>query len=245
MEFQSLVRARRNASCSTERRLSRAARLGRRAARRLVRAARAARPRCRVGAGPRGAAGIAALSPRRAQGTRSQGRRAESFTAERRACRRTADWRPARAQILQLLREAEDRRRSTRVARAQTVLRSLSELDRASPIAKAIDESRLRARRLRVRCALRGPGADPQRQEWVEPRLAAMEAVARKHRIEPRPSALRRGAREGVSELDTLEPRGAPRRQLAQLQRSSTPPAQADCRARQRARELDRARHAS
>jgi DNA repair protein RecN (Recombination protein N) len=90
-------------------------------------------------------------------------------------------------EILQLLREAEDLNAEHAVSRALTVARSLAELDtRVAPMAKLIDES-LIALREGVEAVERYESdleADPQRQEWVEQRLAAMESIARKHRVE-------------------------------------------------------------
>jgi DNA repair protein RecN (Recombination protein N) len=95
------------------------------------------------------------------------------------------------------------------VSRALTVSRSLTELDaRFAPIAKAIDES-LIALREGVESAARYEAdleADPQRQEWVEQRLAAIEAIARKHRVEPATlGALHAELAAEFQQLDTLE----------------------------------------
>ena len=112
-------------------------------------------------------------------------------------------------EILQLLREAEDMNAEHAVSRALTVSRSLSELDsRFASIAKAIDES-LIALREGIESAERYEAdleADPQRQEWVEQRLAAMESIARKHRIEPAGlGALQAELAAEFQQLDTLE----------------------------------------
>ena len=112
-------------------------------------------------------------------------------------------------EILQLLREAEDLNAEHAVSRALTVSRSLSELDsRFASIAKAIDES-LIALREGIESAERYEAdleADPQRQEWVEQRLAAMESIARKHRIEPAGlGALQAELAAEFQQLDTLE----------------------------------------
>ena len=85
----------------------------------------------------------------------------------------------------------------------------MSELDaRFASIAKAIDES-LIALREGIESAERYEAdleADPQRQEWVEQRLAAIESIARKHRVEPAAlGALHEDAGSGLPELDTLE----------------------------------------
>jgi DNA repair protein RecN (Recombination protein N) len=91
-------------------------------------------------------------------------------------------------QIMQLLREAEDLSAEQAVSRALGLARTLAELDsRFLPINRSLDESLIALREgvaavQRYEASLE---ADPQRQEWVEQRLAAMESVARKHRIEP------------------------------------------------------------
>ncbi|HEY7643303.1 MAG TPA: DNA repair protein RecN [Steroidobacteraceae bacterium] len=126
-------------------------------------------------------------------------------------------------EILQLLREAEDMNAEHAVSRALTVARSLAELDgRFVSIAKAVDES-LIALREGIESAERyeaGLEADPQRQEWVEQRLAAIETIARKHRVEP--AALGKLQAELAAEfqqLDTLEASLEQiEKQLAQLQ---------------------------
>ena len=90
-------------------------------------------------------------------------------------------------EIVQLLREAEDVSAEQAISRALTVARSVGELDaQFVPMAKLIEES-LIALREGVEAVERYESdleADPQRQEWVENRLAAMESIARKHRIE-------------------------------------------------------------
>lgn len=90
--------------------------------------------------------------------------------------------------IIQLLREAEDSSAEQAVSRALSVARTLNDLDpRFSPISQLIDES-LIVLREGVESVERYESdldADPGRQEWVEQRLAAMESIARKHRVEP------------------------------------------------------------
>jgi DNA repair protein RecN (Recombination protein N) len=91
-------------------------------------------------------------------------------------------------QIMQLLREAEDLSAEQAVSRALGLARTLAELDsRFLPINRSLDESLIALREgvaavQRYEASLE---ANPQRQEWVEQRLAAIESVARKHRIEP------------------------------------------------------------
>ncbi|HEY4365995.1 MAG TPA: DNA repair protein RecN [Steroidobacteraceae bacterium] len=91
-------------------------------------------------------------------------------------------------EIVQLLREAESAAAEQSVSRALSVARTVEDLDqRFAPITRLIDES-LIALREGVEAAERYESvldADPSRQEWVEQRLAALESIARKHRVEP------------------------------------------------------------
>lgn len=91
-------------------------------------------------------------------------------------------------EIAQLLREADDLSAEHAIARALTVARGLIEFDaKYAEIARAIEES-LIALREGVEAVERYESsldADPARQEWVEQRLAAIETIARKHRVEP------------------------------------------------------------
>jgi DNA repair protein RecN (Recombination protein N) len=91
-------------------------------------------------------------------------------------------------EIVELLREAEDVNAEHAVARALSVARSLQDLDaKVAPIAQLVSES-LIALREGVEATERYESeldADPNRQEWVEQRLAEIEALARKHRVEP------------------------------------------------------------
>ena len=90
--------------------------------------------------------------------------------------------------IAELLRDGEELTAEQALSKALTVARTLQELDaQFAPIVRSIDES-LIAMREAVESVARYESdldADPSRQEWVEQRLAAVEAVARKHRVEP------------------------------------------------------------
>ena len=91
------------------------------------------------------------------------------------------------ARVTQLL-DAEDDGALATLARAQSVLRGLLPLDASlAETAAALDEAQIACRE--AVSALHRYGehldTDPTRQEWLESRLAAMEAVARKHRCEP------------------------------------------------------------
>jgi DNA repair protein RecN (Recombination protein N) len=112
-------------------------------------------------------------------------------------------------EILQLLREADDMNAEQAVSRALSVSRALAELDnRFLAVTQTIDES-LIALREGIESAARYEAdleADPQRQEWVEQRLAAIESVARKHRVEPTAlDALHAQLAAEFQQLDTLE----------------------------------------
>ncbi|MBB6091866.1 DNA repair protein RecN (Recombination protein N) [Povalibacter uvarum] len=108
--------------------------------------------------------------------------------------------------IVQLLRETEDVSAEQSVSRALTIARTLGDLDpQFTPIARLIDES-LIALREGVESVERYESsldADPGRQEWVEQRLAAIETLARKHRVEP--AALIATQAELTEELERLE----------------------------------------
>ncbi len=73
------------------------------------------------------------------------------------------------------------------LARSQSVLRPLVTLDATLGSAAAqLEEASIAAREAlsSLRRYVDSLEADPARQEWVEARLAALEAVARKHRVE-------------------------------------------------------------
>lgn len=112
-------------------------------------------------------------------------------------------------EILQLLREAEQVSAEDALSRALTISRSLADLDlRLAPAARSIEEGliALRDAVASVEHYESDLDADPQRQEWVEQRLAAIESLARKHRIEgvglP---ALQAELSEEFQRLDSLE----------------------------------------
>jgi DNA repair protein RecN (Recombination protein N) len=91
-------------------------------------------------------------------------------------------------EIIQLLRDTEDVNAEHAVARALSVGRSLQDLDaKVAPIVQLVNES-LIALREGVEATERYESeleADPSRQEWIEERLASIESIARKHRVEP------------------------------------------------------------
>ncbi len=92
------------------------------------------------------------------------------------------------------------------LARSQSVLRQLASLDAGlAPTAQLLDEATIACREAvsSLHRYTQSLEADPARQDWVESRLAALEDVARKHRIEVAGlSALRQSLSE---ELATLQ----------------------------------------
>lgn len=133
----------------------------------------------------------------------------EELAAERQRLSQRGRLASGAREIVSLLREAEDVNAEQAVSRAFTLARSLTELDaRFAPISNLIDES-LIALREGVEAVERYESdleADPQRQEWVEQRLAAVESTARKHRMEPAAlAALQIDLGAESQRLETLE----------------------------------------
>jgi DNA repair protein RecN (Recombination protein N) len=133
----------------------------------------------------------------------------EELTAERvRLSQRGRLAEGARA-IMQLLREAEDSSAEQAISRALSLARTLSDLDpKFAPISQIIDES-LIALREGVESVERYESsldADPGRQDWVEQRLAAIESLARKHRVEPgQLLSTQTSLEQELGQLQTLE----------------------------------------
>jgi len=74
------------------------------------------------------------------------------------------------------------------LARSHGILKQLVSVDaQLGPTAEALEEASIACREAvsGLRRYLDSLDADPARQEWVESRLAALEAAARKHRVEP------------------------------------------------------------
>lgn len=94
---------------------------------------------------------------------------------------------------------------SAALGRAQGILRQLTALDPAlSDTERLLDEAVIACREALsgLRRYADGLEADPARQEWVESRLAALEAAARKHRCEvAQLPDLRRQFDEEIAEL--------------------------------------------
>lgn len=131
------------------------------------------------------------------------------LTAERQRLSQHGRLAAGAREILRLLRDAEQVSAEDALSRALTVSRSLADLDsRLAPAARSIEEGliALRDAVTSLEHYESDLDADPQRQEWVEQRLAAIESIARKHRIEPAglPS-LQAELGEEFQRLDSLE----------------------------------------
>jgi len=126
------------------------------------------------------------------------------------------------------------------LARGQTVARQLVAVDAAlHETERLLEEAAIACREAAagVRRYSDGLEADPQRQEWVEARLAALETAARKHRVEPRElSTLRESLSAELAELESAA------LSLGELDRRL---AAADARYRESAAQLTSARQAA
>jgi DNA repair protein RecN (Recombination protein N) len=100
----------------------------------------------------------------------------------------------------------EDGGAAAALARAHNVLRQLVALDAAlEPASAQLEEATIAAREAldSLRRYTESLDADPARQDWVEARLAALEAVARKHRMDARElTALRQSLAEELAGLE-------------------------------------------
>jgi len=108
--------------------------------------------------------------------------------AERQRVAQSGRLAQAAQEALQVLRDADDVGAEQAVARTLANLRQLTAVDaRLLKIVETLDES-LIALRDSIDALSRYESeleADPNRQEWLEQRLAAIESIARKHRVEP------------------------------------------------------------
>ncbi|HEX5649222.1 MAG TPA: DNA repair protein RecN [Steroidobacteraceae bacterium] len=130
---------------------------------------------------------------------------AESLADERKRVASLGRLAEGTAQVETLL-AGDDGGVTAALARSQSVLRTLVQLDGAlGPAATQLEEASIAAREAlaSLRRYVASLEADPVRQEWVESRLAALEAVARKHRVEPRELPAVRARLE--AELDELD----------------------------------------
>lgn len=90
-------------------------------------------------------------------------------------------------ELNELLRDADDHNAEQVLARALQLARQLGAIDtRLHDTLQLLDEALIAAREAAdaVQHYEAQLDADPARQEWVEQRLAALEAAARKHRVE-------------------------------------------------------------
>jgi len=108
--------------------------------------------------------------------------------------------------LLESLLAGDDGGVTAALARSQGVLRQLTLLDTTlAPAAAQLEEATIATREAlaTLRRYADSLDADPARQEWVEARLAALEAVARKHRVEvPALPGLRERLGHELAEVD-------------------------------------------
>jgi DNA repair protein RecN (Recombination protein N) len=112
---------------------------------------------------------------------------AESLLAERTRVASSAKLAEGSARAAELLDAEHDGAIAT-LARAQSVLRGLLPLDAVlAETEAAVGEAQIACREAAsaLNRYLERLEADPARRDWLESRLAAMEALARKHRCEP------------------------------------------------------------
>jgi len=112
---------------------------------------------------------------------------AAELTAERQRVAQSGRLAQGAHEMLQLLREADEGNAEIALTKALNTARALLGVDaRLHAIAKLLEESLIGVRE--AAASLRHYqdtlDADPARQEWLEQRLAALESIARKHRIE-------------------------------------------------------------
>ena len=112
-------------------------------------------------------------------------------------------------QLAEALREDEDQNAENMLSRAVNLARQLSTIDsRINNTLQLLDEALIACREAtdEVQRYESELDADPARQEWVEQRLAALEAAARKHRVsvEALPQ-VQQHFRDEVIRLESLE----------------------------------------
>jgi DNA repair protein RecN (Recombination protein N) len=130
---------------------------------------------------------------------------AEALAEERKRIASLGRLAEGTAQVEALL-AGDDGGVTSALARSQGVLRTLAALDPAlEPAAAQVEEATIAAREAlnSLRRYTDALEADPARQEWVESRLAALETVARKHRLDSRDlPALRDSLAAELAELE-------------------------------------------
>ena len=116
-----------------------------------------------------------------------QANEAAELTAERLRHTQSGKLAQGVCEIAELLREADDGNAEHQLSRALNVARNLDAIDaRLGETLKLLDEALIACREAAdaIQHYESELDADPARQEWVEQRLAALEAAARKHRVE-------------------------------------------------------------
>ncbi len=112
-------------------------------------------------------------------------------------------------ELIELLREADGSNAEQLLSRALTMARPLISIDTTltAPL-QLLDEALIACREAAssLQHYESELDADPARQEWVEQRLAALEAAARKHRVEVTGLLqVQQDCRQEVARLETLE----------------------------------------
>lgn len=132
-----------------------------------------------------------------------------TLTAERQRHTHSGKLAQGIQEIAALLREAEDSNAEHTLSRALHVARALTQLDpRLDDTARLLEEALIATRETAtaVEHYAAELDADPARQEWVEQRLAALEAAARKHRVEADElPTVQQQCRDELARLEVLE----------------------------------------
>ena len=112
-------------------------------------------------------------------------------------------------EVAELLRETESVNAEHLLSRALNVARQLGNIDtRLNDMLKLLDEALIACREAAdsIQHYESELDADPARQEWVEQRLAALEAAARKHRVEVAGLLqVQADCRQEIARLESLE----------------------------------------
>ncbi len=134
---------------------------------------------------------------------------AEELNAERQRHTHSGKLAQGVREVAELLRDADDSNAEQALSRALNVARQLQQIDpQLDSTLKLLDEALIACREAAdaIQHYESALDADPTRQEWVENRLAALEAAARKHRVEVKALLqVQTECREEVQRLETLE----------------------------------------
>ncbi len=149
----------------------------------------------------------------------------EALRAERERFRHSAQLIEGVAAALQALSENDEANAQALLAAAAQRLEAAAAIDgRLEPMHRLIEEAGIQA--AEAADGLRRYGesldADPERRDWVEERLDAVQAIARKHRVSPEElPALRERLQQQLDELAGSEATGARLRKEADAARQA------------------------